>query len=79
MYLEHSEIIFNAFHGYGSYSPYYYALTMNSQFNIVSLYFHLMAGLARPFDYIVASSLLFYFREQLHGLGCYFLCSHSDI
>jgi hypothetical protein len=68
MYLEHSEIIFNAFRGYGSYNPAYYALTTHNQFNLVSLYFHLMAGGHAPLITLLPIPFYFIFGTGFPGL-----------
>jgi len=68
MYLEHSEIIFNAFHGYGSYNPAYFTLTSLNQFNPVSLYFHLMGGGHAPLITLLPVPFYFIFGTGFLGL-----------
>src|SRR5215217_5223860 len=48
MYLEHSEIIFNTFHGYKSYNAAYFDLTNLGKFNMASVYLHLLGGYHAP-------------------------------
>jgi hypothetical protein len=73
MYLEHSEIIFNAFHGYTSYNPNYYNLTVNNQFNLLTLYSHLMAGVHAPLITLLPIPFYFLVGNGFSGLAVTFL------
>jgi 4-amino-4-deoxy-L-arabinose transferase-like glycosyltransferase len=67
-YLEHSEILFNALHGYESYNLAYFALTTAGKFNVVSLYPHLLGGSHAPLITLLPVPIYFVFGTGSTGL-----------
>jgi hypothetical protein len=73
MYLEHSEIIFNAFHGHETYNPVYFTLATLDKFNLVSLYLHLMGGGHAPLLTLLPVPSYFLFGTGFPGIAITFL------
>jgi Dolichyl-phosphate-mannose-protein mannosyltransferase len=72
MYLEHSEIIFNAVHGHTSYNSAYFNLTAFGGFNLVSLYTHLLGGSHAPLIALLPIPIYFVFGTGFPGLAATF-------
>jgi hypothetical protein len=71
-YLEHSEIMFNALHGYESYNLAYFALTTAGKFNVMSLYPHLLGGSHAPLITLLPIPIYFAFGTGSTGLAATF-------
>jgi 4-amino-4-deoxy-L-arabinose transferase-like glycosyltransferase len=72
MYLEHSEIMFNAIHGHESYNPAYFNLTTLGRFNPASVYVHLLAGGHAPLISLLPLPGYFVFGSGFLGLAATF-------
>jgi hypothetical protein len=72
MYLEHSEIIFNAAHGHAPYNSAYLNLTALGSLNLVSLYTHLLGGSHAPLITLLPIPNYFVFGTGFPGLAATF-------